>query len=84
MDLDDYSVEPLINILARICGDYDLITLEKFVSEISPHNEWMYMTEPKKYDLRYLVLLSTVRIAPVDKFGPDYPKPLRFRRMDNE
>ena len=64
----------ITSVLSRICQEYDVISLNRFVAEIHPSNDWKHGEYPKAYS----VLLSAIRLAPVSKF-PGFNKPLKFR-----
>lgn len=77
--------------LSRICDDYDLISLSKFVSDIGQQQDmdaWLRSVAVDSTkngnvsDCILRVLVSTIAYAPVKKFGPNYRYPRRFRDLE--
>jgi len=67
-------------ILARLCDEFSPFTTSRFVSELSPENNWRYGDEDDSFELRCIQrLISKLRFTEATKLV-GMTVPLAFRK----
>lgn len=78
-----YTMLVMTNRIAHLCDEYDLISLERFISDYL-NSYARVMNEFKDNELLYSTLINTIRYTESKYFGENFPWPAWSRRLRSQ